>query len=216
MNIYKHSVKVVMVGAFVLLGATQSWAVPVSIDIQNGSGGGFGYSVVHSASGHTGGGFYASGTSLYRPLNGTLTGDLSTTGGFSLTNIKGKLVAPQGTLKFFGGSISDPGTGASEYASGTLNYTLTGGSADGNSGTFYFFARGFNGGPNNLNGSQFFLWGNNWNKDVMSRANFVSNGNTALGMDLKGTMQPVPEPSTMLLLGTGFLAIVGRRLRHRA
>ena len=43
MNIYKQLVKVVMVGAFVLLGAGQSWAVPVSIEIHNGSGGGFGY-----------------------------------------------------------------------------------------------------------------------------------------------------------------------------
>ena len=103
------------------------------------------------------------------------------------------------------------------YAGGFLNYTLTNGIAGGTSGTFYFFAQAFGGGgPNNLNANEFYLWGNNWNKNVISRADFVAAGNTALGIDLKGTMQPVPEPSTMLLLGTGLVGIVARRLRQRA
>lgn len=203
-----------LASVFILFSVQSALADPVTITIENilpNFINGFGYSVIHSADGG-GPPFYTSGSFLYNPLNGTLAGDLDTTSGFSLTSIMGSLTATQGTINITGGNISDSGAGG--YASGTLDYSINGGSAHGDSGQFYFAAQAFgSGGPNNLSDLQFHLWGQNW---IYIDSQTIPPTHR-LGIDLVGTIKPIPEPSTLLLLGTGLTSLfVARRFRRRS
>ncbi|MDQ3686119.1 MAG: CHRD domain-containing protein, partial [Acidobacteriota bacterium] len=44
---------------------------------------------------------------------------------------------------------------------------------------------------------------------------FNIHSNAFPGGEIRGQLQPVPEPATMILVGTGLAAIAGRKLRRR-
>ena len=208
-----------LAGSFIVLCAATSWAGPVKITIEpSGSMGGFGFSLIHAATNEMGtSGYYTGGNHLYNNISGFLLGDLSGTPGNNLTlsNILGSLTmdivgmpGSEATLNITSGSfLAEQQDG---LVDGELNYSLTGVPSP-VSGTFYFDAIDFlsNPGPNRLSEISFVLWANNWDKE--GGASRPDPG--ALGIDLKANIDAVPEPSTVLLIGTGFAALIGWRYR---
>ena len=184
---------------FFVTGIQPLWADTTGyFEIQNGSGGGFGYSGIHEI---------GSSGFIYSSLSGKLFVDLNTVGLISLTNINGTLTALEGTIEITGGELHEQPNG---FASGFLDYTLTGTLNE--SGTFNFLARqeccinAIYGGPNHLTSDGFILWG----------GNTPNHGQNALGIDLVGgNYTTTPEPSTMFLLGSGLLALPFMRKKKR-
>lgn len=197
---------------FFITGIQPTWADPtnITIDITSGSGGGFSYSGLHAASNCGSNNLCMGGARLYWSMTGTLNANLDTDGPITLANITGTLNGPQGSIAISNGNLSDPGGGG--FASGTLDYTILTGSLQNETGTFYFVgdrmccSNAINGGPNNLTATGFTLWGNNW--DITAGQTRYDVIGTPLGMDLVGGQYTAtPEPSTMLLLGSGLLAL---------
>ncbi len=198
---------------FLVAGVQSVWANPISIDIQTGTSGGFGYSGIHAATNCNKNDLCMSGAKLYWPLTGTLYADQDATT-FGLTNLHGTLTAGtggsmMGSMEIIGGSLTANSEG---HASGSFDYILTGDLQE--TGTFHFLAAQMccggapNGGPNNLTDSGFTLWGNNW--DVFAGQTKYDVDGTPLGIDLVGTdyqYTSTPEPSTMILLGSGLLTL---------
>ncbi|MEC4679293.1 MAG: PEP-CTERM sorting domain-containing protein, partial [Nitrospirota bacterium] len=60
-------------------------------------------------------------------------------------------------------------------------------------------------GPNRLSKTSLVLWANNW--DTEGSESGPSYG--TLGVDLKGSLQAIPEPSTVLVIGTGLAGLIG-------
>jgi len=197
--------------------AATSWAGQVKITIEpSGNMGGFGYSLIHTATNEMGSsGYYTGGTYLYDNISGILLGDLSgTPGNLSLLNIMGILTmdivgmpGSEATLEITNGSFLDEQS--SGLVDGELNYILTDGFGP-VSGTFYFDAIDFMGdpGPNRLFEDSFVLWANNWVNEPG-----VDRPTGALGIDLKANIEAVPEPTTLLLMGTGLAGLVAWRYR---
>ena len=97
-----------------------------------------------------------------------------------------------------------------------LNYTLERNNGVHHSGTFHFALVDFNGGaspgPNTLTDESLVLWGNNWINGLGTK----STTSHPLGIDLYATTaMHAPEPSTLLLLGTGLAAVAVRRYRRK-
>ena len=183
MNLQSIILNSVLACAVTVLGASTSWAVPVNItsDTSNPS-----WSQVHD--GTTGG-----GTSIYKPLSGTLTGDLDYwDGGWRLSNIMGVLTDSDGsyqgsTVTILDGWLHD---GGSEYAHGFFEYEIDGGPKDGYSGTFTFL----NDQPANyLTETYLQLWGGDMTKGI------------AMEFRADITLEAAPEPSTILLFASGIL-----------
>jgi len=180
-----------------------------TIDILNGSGGGFSYSSIHAGTGCPSGTLRMCGPT-YGSLTGQLIADKDNTT-HALSNLHGMLdLNGVPTLHLTNGVLDNTG--------GSFDYSLIGGTLDGESGTFYFSggtvccSTAPNDGPNNFNANGFTLWGNNW---IYGQTG-PSNGGTALGIDLVGgNYTTTPEPSTMMLLGSGLLALPFLRKKKR-
>ncbi|MCZ6800534.1 MAG: PEP-CTERM sorting domain-containing protein [Nitrospirae bacterium] len=151
---------------------------------------------------------------MYDNISGFLLVDLSgNPGNLTLLNIVGSLTmdivgmpGSEATFNITSGSFAQQPNG---FVDGELNYILTGGPSAG-SGTFYFDAINFmnnSTGPNRFSETSLVVWANNWNKEGNeSRPSYG-----ALGVDLKGSIRAVPEPTTLLLIGTGFAGLIGWR-----
>jgi len=177
--------------AVTVLCASTSWAIPVNITSNTSNPS---WSQVHD--GTTGG-----GTSIYKPLSGTLMGDLTYwAGGWKLTNIMGVLTDSSGsTVTITNGRLHD---GSSENAHGWFDYNISGGSEDLTIGRFTFLNSESS---NYLTDTNLQLWGG----DVPNQ----------IGMDFRAWISPkaIPEPSTVFLLGSGLAGLVGwRYLKTRA
>lgn len=207
--------------ALLLFLGSPAQADPVELAIEFGTDSGYGFSWVHSASYHTGNGFYASGSKLFR-LSGTIQASLSGTEatGLQLTFNNQSLDAIPQTGSGFSGDWellitaaevrSNPGDPELSQV-WTLDYVLrkTDLTETYSTGTFYLFPVVFpvggEDGPNRLFEDQVILWANNWDKDdPIGTAPDVD-----LGIDFKATIHPVPEPSTLTLLGTSMLLGAG-------
>ncbi len=205
---------------FFVTGIQPIWAdtTNITIDIAQGSGGGFGYSGIHAATNCGSNNLCMNGTKLYWPFSGSLIADFDDTA-LSLSNIHGILTTQSnGSMQIIGGALTTSGGNAS----GSFDYILTGDLTE--QGTFYFVGQqlccggAINGGPNNLTSTGFTLWGNNWDVTAgETRQTIIDDNRTALGIDVVGENYVVnPEPSTILLMGTGLLALPWLRRKKAA
>jgi len=209
--------------AFVLAAAPlTAQAVPITYDIGPGNAPGFSGSWLHAGTNQMGNsGYYANG--IKASLSGVLTLDMD-----NLASASGSMFAvgdfglgnDSWTFNVTGGSA-----GTETFVGGvtdllSIDYTLSAaGSGYSTMGTFYFATVDFNnnladGGPNLITDDILFLWGNNWvntngAEDSTAFTNII--GNTALGLDLYGEAQSVPEPGVLALLAMGLVGIGVRR-----
>ena len=187
-------------------------AEPVQITIGPYSVPGFSASWVHTASSKMNVGgidFWPGGSTLHsNSLTGVLTA--TRTGATNLSNVAGVLSANNVTLVITGGEFSTGG--AITNGEGFLNFDLTVGADPTISGTFHFFDQAFPGPPQQLTSEQLVFWGNNWLNNVQTKQQFVGAGGTPLGLDLYASIEPIPEPATLLLLSSG---LIGMGLRRR-
>ena len=70
--------------------------------------------------------------------------------------------------------------------------------------------------PGQINGSSFFVGISLANHESLSQLSWTTtNTHDGYGLDDFGSVAPVPEPGTMLLLGTGLAGLAGLRLRKK-
>ncbi len=199
---------------FFIIGVQPLWAGPmeISIAIEQGKAvDGYSYSGIHAGDRCSDNNLCMGGDKLYWPFSGDLIADFDDVA-LSLTNIHGTLTTSgNGSMEITRGSLTT--NNGADKASGSFDYILTGDLNE--RGTFYFVSEQLccdgapYGGPNSLSTSGFTLWGNNW--DVLNgetRQTVIDTERTALGIDLVGGQYIAnPEPSTILLFGTGLLAL---------
>lgn len=209
--------------------ATAGMAAPIAYDIAQGTSGGFQFSFLHSASNTAGmAPFYPAGDKLAR-VSGMVLGDVTSTTltiNPSVLVLQGLGPAPIGNdvwmMEITGGSFSLSTGSYTGGLLGSFDYVIRRPDTTVyDSGSFYFFDLDFPGPPNFVELSSIHLWGNNWNKDVIDRATFVSQGGVPLGIDLGGGGSggpTIPEPSAFILAAAAAVALAcrgGRWIRRR-
>jgi hypothetical protein len=194
-----------MVGLLSLLAAPSS-AAPILVDlsITSGSSGGFGYSFLHAATSSCtsigGTQFCMNGAKYSISIGSSLTGTLD---GLHLYGISGTLdvigggdiIVTDGFIHF---NASDPDTFGGKLVTSTH-------------GTFYFLDHTFAGPANSFDGTDAFLWGNNWDSGTAA-----GHADPDWGIDLGLRVTPalVPEPSAAGLFSIGIL-LAGTFARNR-
>ena len=212
-----------------LLGAVCTWllaalvalpiashAVSVTYNIDEGSGGLYlGTNQIENS-----GYFMAGGSKV--SMSGSLTLDMadlaSASGQITGTGDFG-LGSDNWTLDFLGASSGTHLFVGGESDLLSIGYTLSSFGGHSSTGTFYFADRDFNGGtvsdgPNYIDSSSLYLWGNNWinaNGGTSDRDAFVDAGGIALALDLA-----VPVPAAVWLFGSGLLGLIGMARRKKA
>lgn len=184
----------VLACALMVLSVTPSWAVPVNLIIQNGGFPGFNATFLHQN--HLAGGAIFP---EFQPLNGKLKADLNTTSGIKLSNIMGVMTGDTGySITITDGMIQ---TNTGSNPSGFFDYSIIDPTDALNgralTGTLTFLSTETS---NLLNMSFVQLWGGDLH-------------HYDKGMDFRANLQPVPEPSTMILFGSGLVGLIGWRNR---
>ncbi len=195
-------IKLSLIGAMLFLVPVQSWAMPITVDInvQNGSFPGFTATFIHKNS-------TAGGTAKFKELEGKLLGILDVQGGvLKLNDIKGKLTSAKGkfkgsTVTIHNGSITDsPSTrawGSFSYSVFAIKYGSPYSNHNITNGTFTFF----NNQPAN------FLRPHATTPELWELQLWGGDPTNKKGMDFRANIVENPEPTTILLFGTGLAGL---------
>ena len=208
------------VGCLLLFCPQQVLAAIVTLEVQNGTAPGFGFSNVHNAtkSKEIGGTtYYIGGSKILTELHGDLMAALD--GSNNLSGINGNLSGGpgEGSLDIKSGFFNQNADGAGVL--GKLEYDLFDASnAQVDWGTFWFFDDNFHGSPNSFQNSSgdlvLDLWGNNWDNKNGPIPSF------RLGLDLRATVVEtspvVPIPGAVWLFGSSLAALAACRKKNKA
>lgn len=194
-----RSLKFFLAAACALALAAPASAVQITYEIQNGTDGGLGFSLLHDSDDNS----PMSGASLGR-LHGTLVFDYDM--GLDEYTLLDSMVALDNAtydFAFTGGTLSGDG-------GGSLDFSLSGAGPFAQVSSFLFqggppICCGA-GGPNFLTPEKIRLWGMS---DIGISA--TTGGPKRLGIDLGAA--PVPEPSAAVVFGLG-LVVVGAGMRQ--
>jgi hypothetical protein len=200
----RRTTHAILVSLGLLFASSVASAVPfdVTLNITSGSQGAFSFSFLHSAETAceviSGVQFCKNGSTVL-PLSGVLSGKQE---GNVLSDITGTIFVNGAG----GGDDITVTDGSFDFDSSAAD-TFGGELVTSTHGTFYFLDHTFAGSANSFDGTNLYLWGNNWNTGGKT-----THPDPDWGLDLGIEVTPTPEASTLTLLvaGLGGLFAAGR------